>query len=341
MKSGILFFFLTLLAYFAIGTLRRWLVKQHVVDTPNERSSHSVPTPRGGGLVIVVISLLTAAASLLFAENILQILIFILCGAAIAWIGWQDDLKSLPAKQRFLFQGLVSLVAIFGIGYFEFVTIPLAGKLNFGFLAIPVTFLWIIGMINTYNFMDGIDGISGDVALITALGWLLILALKGQHGSPVFWIVLAIAATNLGFLGHNWHPAKIFIGDAGSTFLGFCFAVIPLLVIDHVEDVLMLAVTMLWVYILDTFVAFARRLIRKERVFSAHRTHVYQRLVISGCRVPVISILYILLTSLGVFLSYAWIKNWAFSGAAIIIGLPVLWILLMGYTKYRELHSAN
>ncbi len=339
MKELVAFIVLVAIAYFGVDITRNWLLKRRVIDLPNERSSHTVPTPRGGGLVIVVSTLIVALVSMVLAKNWQQGIVFVLVGSGVAWIGWQDDVKSLSPKIRFLFQAIAAMLTVVGLGYFDAITIPLFGELKLGIVGIPITILWIIGLINAYNFMDGIDGISGSVALTSALGWMLFLGVTGNFSSPVFWIALAIAATNLGFLGHNWPPARIFIGDVASTFLGFCFAVLPLLTINQIEDSFLLGVIVMWAYILDTSITFLRRLIKGEHVFSAHRTHIYQRLVISGYQVSSITSLYLLFTSLGVILAYAWIQKLAFAPAAIIIGLPVLWILLIGFTKLRERNS--
>ncbi|MDO9086236.1 MAG: glycosyltransferase family 4 protein [Anaerolineaceae bacterium] len=336
MKELIAFILLTAVAYFGVDLVRNWLMKRRIIDLPNERSSHSVPTPRGGGLIIVLITLTVALVSFLIAQEWKTGLVFVVIGCGVAWIGWQDDLRSLSPKLRFLLQGMAAIVTIIGFGYFDAVTIPLFGILHLGIIGIPITFLWLVGLINAFNFMDGIDGISGSVALTAALGWMLFLGVNGQFSSPLFWIALAIAASNLGFLGHNWSPARIFMGDVASTFLGFCFAVLPLLSVGKVEDSFLLGVIVLWAYILDTFITFARRAIKREKVFSAHRSHIYQRLVISGYQVSSITSLYLMLTSLGVVLAYAWIQKFSFAPAAIIIGLPVLWILLTGFTKYRD-----
>ena len=339
MKEIIAFLVLVAISYFAVDRTRDWLLKRRVIDHPNERSSHSIPTPRGGGLVIVFITLAVALVAMFLAKNWLQGIVFVVVGSAVAWIGWQDDVKSLSPKIRFLFQALAAVATVIGLGYFDAITIPLLGELRLGIVGILITILWIMGLINAYNFMDGIDGISGSVALTASLGWMLLLGVNGQFRSPIFWIALAIAATNLGFLGHNWPPARIFIGDIASTFLGYCFAVIPLLTIKQMEDSFLLAVILMWAYILDTAITFLRRLIKGEAVFSAHRTHIYQRLVISGYQVSSITSLYLLLTSFGVVLAYAWIQNFTFAPAAIIIGMPVLWVLIIGFTKLRERNS--
>jgi len=336
MKELIAFIIMTAIAYLGVEIIRNWLMKRRVIDLPNERSSHSVPTPRGGGLVIVIITLAVALVSMFLSQNWKEGLVFVIVGCGVAWIGWQDDVKSLSPKVRFLLQGLAAVATILGLGYFDSITIPLLGELHLGVIGIPITLLWIVGLINAYNFMDGIDGISGSVALTAAMGWMLFLGVNGQFSNPIFWIALAIAASNLGFLGHNWSPARIFMGDVASTFLGYCFAVLPLLLVNKVEDAFLLGVIVMWAYILDTLITFIRRLFKRERVFSAHRTHIYQRLVISGYQVPSISSLYLLLTSLGVVLAYAWIQGYTFAPPAIIIGLPVFWIILIGFTKYRE-----
>ena len=131
-------------------------------------------------------------------------LIYIVCGLIIAWLGWRDDLHSLSPRVRFGVQSLVAAVSIYGLGYFSSVTIPLFGKLQLGVVGIVITFLWIVGLTNAYNFMDGIDGIAGGVAFAAGLGWVLLTSnIVYLANSFVFWIGLAIAASSLGFLVHN------------------------------------------------------------------------------------------------------------------------------------------
>ncbi len=184
MKELIAFFVLTVIAYLGVEFVRNWLMKRRVIDLPNERSSHSVPTPRGGGLVIVMITLTIALVSMVLSQSWKEGLVFVIVGCGVAWIGWQDDLKSLSPKVRFLLQGLAALATILGLGYFDSVTIPLLGELHLGLIGIPITLLWIMGLINAYNFMDGIDGISGSVALTAALGWMLFLGSKRTIFQP-------------------------------------------------------------------------------------------------------------------------------------------------------------
>ena len=119
-----------------------------------------MPTPRGGGLAMV---LMASGAGLWFMREagLSRALVYVICGLVIAWLGWRDDVHSLSARVRFAVQGLVAAVSIYGLGYFKTVTIPLFGELQLGVVGVIITFLWIIGLTNAYNFMDGIDGIAG------------------------------------------------------------------------------------------------------------------------------------------------------------------------------------
>jgi len=325
MNTVTAFLLLTILSYLGVYLIRRYAEKRQIIDNPNERSSHSMPTPRGGGLAIVILVLgagLWSASEAGWSRS----LIYIVCGAVIAFLGWRDDIQSLSPRIRFAAQGLVAVISIIGLGYFKSVTIPTLGELQLGVIGSLITFLWIIGLTNAYNFMDGIDGIAGGVALSAALGWMWLSSNMQNHF--VFWIALSIAAGSLGFLGHNWSPAKIFMGDVASTFLGYSFAVLPLLSVDESGDALMLGTLLMWTFILDAGVTFIRRALKREKVFSAHRSHLYQRLVIGGYQHATVSSLYILLTLFAGVLSYAWSRGNQIAPPLIFLGLPLIWILL-------------
>jgi UDP-N-acetylmuramyl pentapeptide phosphotransferase/UDP-N-acetylglucosamine-1-phosphate transferase len=281
--------------------------------------------PRGGGLAIVILVLgisLSAANQIEVQRSV----IYISLSAILALVGWRDDLLSLSPNYRFVVQGLVATISILALGYFKIVRIPLLGEIDLGPLGIVITFLWIIGMINAYNFMDGIDGMAGGVAVIAGLGWMILSS--NVHNPFVFWVSLSIAATSLGFLAHNWPPARIFMGDVASTFLGYSFAVLPLLSADQTGDALTVGTLLMWIVIMDTFVTFLRRLIRGENVFSGHRSHLFQQLVVGGYKHGTISFLYIFLTFLGALLTYEWSHGDQVAPFLIFFGLPLIWILL-------------
>jgi UDP-N-acetylmuramyl pentapeptide phosphotransferase/UDP-N-acetylglucosamine-1-phosphate transferase len=167
---------------------------------------------------------------------------------------------------------------------------------------------------------------AGGVALSAGIGWMW---LASNINNPfVFWIALAITAGSLGFLGHNWSPAKIFMGDVGSTFLGYSFAVLPLISSDQGGDALLLGTLLMWTIIMDAGVTFIRRLITREDVFAPHRSHLYQRLVIAGYKHETVSSLYILLTLLAGLLAYEWSQGHQIAPPLIFLGLPLIWTLL-------------
>jgi Fuc2NAc and GlcNAc transferase len=321
----LIFILLTILSYLGVYLIRRYAEKREWLDHPNERSSHEVPTPRGGGLAIVVLVLAIGLWAAM-ETGLNRGLIFTVGGAIIAWLGWRDDLHSLSPRIRFAVQGIVAAISIYGLGYFKVVTIPMFGELQLGVIGIIITFLWIIGLTNAYNFMDGIDGMAGGIALSAGMGWMWLAS--NMHNAFAFWVALAITAGSLGFLGHNWSPAKIFMGDVGSTFLGYSFAVLPLIASDQSGDALMLGTLLMWTFIMDAGVTFIRRLIKRENVLSPHRSHLYQRLVIVGYKHETISSLYILLTLLAGILSYEWSQGHQIAPPLIFLGLPLIWILL-------------
>ena len=324
------------LSYLGVWIIRRYAEKRSILDHPNERSSHSTPTPRGGGLMIV---LLVTAAGLwaVYEAGFTRGLIYIVCGLVIAWLGWRDDLHSLSPRLRFVVQGLVALASVLGLGYFKSVTIPLFGQLPLGVVGFVITFLWIVGLTNAYNFMDGINGLAGGVAFAGGIGWMLLSV--NMENTFAFWVALAVSASSLGFLFHNWSPAKIFMGDVSSTFLGYTFAVLPLLAADEGGDALMLGTLLMWTIIMDAGVTFIRRAIRRENIFAAHRTHVYQRLVSGGYSHGNISFMFIVLTFVAVRLTLAWSQGAAIAPVLIIIGLPAIWVVL--YRHAEQLNSLN
>ncbi|HSL41841.1 MAG TPA: glycosyltransferase family 4 protein [Anaerolineales bacterium] len=335
MMPFIIFFALSILSYISVSYIRRLALRYEILDTPNERSSHSIPMPRGGGLAIVFLVLSISV----WAANQIEInrsVSYIVLSAILALVGWRDDLFSLSPNYRFLVQGLVATISILGMGYFKVVRIPLLGDLDLGAVGIIITFLWIIGMINAYNFMDGIDGMAGGVAVVAGLGWMI---LSSNVNNPfVFWVALSIASTSLGFLGHNWPPAKIFMGDVASTFLGYSFAVLPLLSADQGGDALTIGTLLMWTVIMDTFVTFLRRLVSGENVFSGHRSHLFQQLVLGGYKHGMISSLYIFLTFLAGLLTYESSHGDQVAPFLIFIGLPLVWILLSIHAA--RLHAA-
>lgn len=281
------------MSYVGVGLFRRWSLQRQMLDIPNERSSHTIPTPRGGGIVIVSTGLI--AYLILSQLNIVSFKIgFFTGGLIIALISWLDDLFSVSFIWRFVVHSIAAVLFIYTTGYFKFILIPYYGIVDLSWLGAILTYLWIVWLTNAYNFMDGIDGIAGVQAVVSGIGWILV---GKNHGmANTYWLALILTSVSLGFLIHNWQPAKIFMGDVGSAFLGFCFAVIPL--INNVERenaaqfYPILTVLIVWFFFFDTIYTFFRRLLKKERVWQAHREHIYQQMVINGFSHQFVTICY-------------------------------------------------
>jgi UDP-N-acetylmuramyl pentapeptide phosphotransferase/UDP-N-acetylglucosamine-1-phosphate transferase len=164
--------------------------------------------------------------------------------------------------------------------------------------------VWIVGLINAFNFMDGIDGLAGGQALVAGLGWVALGFLSGE--SFVALVGLILAASSLGFLSRNWPPATIFLGDVGSAFIGYVLAVLPVLACRLNPGLLLAGVVLVWPFLFDAGFSLARRLWHLEDIFAPHRSHLYQRLVLAGYSHQFVTCLYGTLAVLGVLLALVW-----------------------------------
>jgi UDP-N-acetylmuramyl pentapeptide phosphotransferase/UDP-N-acetylglucosamine-1-phosphate transferase len=313
----------SVLTYLATFALRRWAAER-MLDIPNARSSHTQPTPRGGGLGIVVGVLVGTWGLFVFRTldmPLTKIAALSLGGGIVALVGWLDDIRRLPYRIRLLVQAINSAMILIAIGYFHTITVPFVGDIHLYSIGIPFALLWIMGLTNAYNFMDGIDGIAGGQALIAGLGWAIIGFMSGQ--SFVGLIGLLLAASSLGFLFHNWPPARIFMGDVGSAFIGFTLAVIPILAAQRDPRCMVAGFLVVWPFIFDTSFTLVRRLVNKENIFVAHRSHIYQRLVIAGYSHRLVTLIYMGLALIGTVIALLWYKRAPFVKVAVIV-LPIL-----------------
>ena len=324
-------------SYFGVAAIQRVAERCQLLDIPNERSSHTRPTPRGGGLAIVAVVLggLWVYTALCPGISWLALVIFTLGAVSIACISGWDDLRSLPVWIRFTAHGLAAILVILAFGYWHAVSWPGLGVFSLGlFGGVLLTFLWIVGLTNAYNFMDGIDGIAGGQALVAGLGWAILGWIGGQPFVSI--MGLLIAAANLGFLGHNWPPARIFMGDVGSAFLGFSFAALTVLAAQSNPVFVLAGIALVWPFVFDAVLTFAGRLYRGEKIWTAHRSHLYQRLVISGLSHSQVSGLYIGLAMLGLIWAIALVRGWqgmAVAGTAVVVASA---LCLWAWTCHRE-----
>jgi Fuc2NAc and GlcNAc transferase len=256
------------------GRLRRYAISQSLIDHPNSRSSHQSPTPRGGGLAIVL-AFISALAVLALAGAVDAALFVGLAGAAsmVAAIGFIDDHGHVPARWRLAahFGSAIWLLAWAG-GTAGLEVLQRSGvPLPLGFALATVLTVWLI---NLYNFMDGIDGVASVEAITTSIGGAALCLLAGGGGVAV--AALALAAATAGFLMWNWSPAKIFMGDVGSGAIGVSLAGLALFAARENSSFVFAWAILLGVFIVDSGLTLLRRLLRREKIYEAHRMHAYQ-----------------------------------------------------------------
>jgi UDP-GlcNAc:undecaprenyl-phosphate GlcNAc-1-phosphate transferase len=268
------------LSCLSLALTRFMLIRVRVMDLPNDRSSHTLPTPKSGGIAIVATFLVGVVVIFLFAEKSLirqdYFLGFVVSALLIAGISLYDDIHNKPFIIKLVTQFLaVFLVLAFGI-VIDQVALPFVGPVTLGGWGYPLSFLWILGLTNAYNFMDGLDGLAGGVAVIACAFFCVITFSQGS--TFVYITCYALLAGALGFLVYNFPPGRIFMGDVGSTFLGFTLAVLAIIAAryDRSHTSFMVMPLLLFNLIYDTFFTFMRRLFAGERVIDAHRTHLYQ-----------------------------------------------------------------
>jgi UDP-N-acetylmuramyl pentapeptide phosphotransferase/UDP-N-acetylglucosamine-1-phosphate transferase len=341
LKFGFPSLFLT---WFLLFPLEKYLYQLRVFDIPNERSSHTRRTIRGGGLVIVAVIMGGLIFDFFYRYTLqLSIAPFIVGGLLIAAISLIDDLGSLSVRVRLSTHILAALIIIAGDGYWRTVSIPGIAELDLSWVGMPLTIVWIVGLANAYNFMDGIDGIAGGQAVVAGLGWALWGWLEGQP--EISLLGTLVAGSSLGFLGHNWAPARIFMGDVGSVFLGYTFAALPLIAgntnLTHNSQLPLIAILFLWPFIFDSGFTLLRRWLKGEDIFTSHRSHLYQRLVIAGYSHQAVTWIYGAFALLTGLLAIAWFRGIAGSGILIIFLIPLLSLLLWILVIRQELEQAN
>ena len=265
------------LSLIVTGMMRRYALQHNFLDVPNSRSSHAFPTPRGGGVAIVVAFFATVILLAFFGRMDIRVLGALLIGGGItALIGFLDDRRPQPAGVRFLVHLAAAVCAVLLIGGIPKHTLDhwgLHGAWIGGLLAI-MALVWVT---NLYNFMDGIDGLAaGEAVFILGAGGVLNWRYGGDFDLTV--AMLCLAAASLGFLRWNWPPARIFMGDVGSGFLGFSLTALGLAASQKAAFPIEVWVILGGVFFVDATLTLFMRIVRGERWREAHRAHAYQHL---------------------------------------------------------------
>lgn len=251
------------LSYLCVGLVRGYAIRRSILDVPNERSSHARVVPRGGGLGLVAVFLALAPLTLSAGQRSPVVVLCLAAAALVGWIGWLDDRAGISVRARLAVHlGAGTALAL------------LASSLG----ASPLWALWwlfcAVASINIVNFMDGIDGlVASQVAIFAGT-----IVLSTPAGTIAHGWAIVLAGACLGFLGWNWPPARIFLGDVGSGALGFLCATIGVLAILEVDRGLFRVFLPLFPLYFDAAWTLGRRVRNGERVSQAHRSHLYQRL---------------------------------------------------------------
>ncbi len=305
--------------------LRSFAIRRSLVDVPNERSLHAVPVPRIGGVALCLAVWVCAAAAYV-ATREREILVWLLLAVPVFVVGLVDDVRPVSAGVRFGLQLAVATVFVVVVGlpasfcFWPGFTVAVPGLLSY-----PLAVVWIVGVLNIYNFMDGMDGIAAVQAM--GAGVALAVGLAAGHAGLSF-VAASFVAAAAGFFVHNAPKARIFLGDAGSTVLGFTFATFPLVGSGDGSIPVLAGPVALAPFLLDGTFTLLRRARRGEKVWQAHRSHLYQRAVATGLTHGDVLLRYACWTALSLGASIA-IQNGSGAVVAAAVGAVLLGLFLV------------
>ena len=291
-------------------TITNIMIKINIRDIPNERSSHTKATPKSGGVAIVLGTFYFVLATHLINTPILDYntYAFLLPAAIVATVGLIDDIFEVSFKPRLLMQIILAIFVVTLGPSLQTISIPLFGTLELGFFGPLLSIFWIVAFMNAFNFMDGLNGLACGCTAI-ACTFILLLSPSGNY---MYYVLLGLLASTIGFLPFNFPKGKIFLGDVGSQFIGFLISVIALKAADAQASTLSFYVIpmLFFPFLYDTLFTLVRRAINGENLFDSHREHLFQILNRLGRTHTQISFLYYTFIILGGFGALIMV-NWA------------------------------
>jgi len=267
-----IYIFLLILSFILTYQIKNYAIKKSLVDIPNDRSSHTTPIPHGGGIAIAI-SWFLGITYLFYFDDIDSSLYYsLMVGVVISGVSYLDDLFELSAKLRLLVQSFVAMLGLYFIGGLGSIDLGLFSISN-QILTTLFAFFMIVWFINLYNFLDGIDGYAGSEAVFLGLAGFILF-------NDSLFLVLVFSV--LGFLVWNWHKAKIFMGDVGSTLLGYNVAIFTIYYTNQDSMNLWIWIILFGIFWFDATLTLFRRYKNGEKLSQAHKKHTYQRAVQSG-----------------------------------------------------------
>lgn len=313
-------------------------IKLGAIDYPKKRGLHTEPTPGMGGLAIVFGFMTAILVSAPYVKEIrtIEFLGFIIGAFIIVGLGMLDDVYDLNAKLKFFVQFIAALIVVLTGTKISLVNWPFANILEK--LSGPITIVWIMGVTNAVNFIDGVDGLAAGVSSICSLCLMILCILTGTEIAVV--LTASLAGSCLGFLPRNFYPAEVFMGDTGSTFLGYVLAVSSIIGVFKSYAVLavLLAVLCLAFPILDTLFAMLRRFLSGKPIMQADRGHLHHRLIDKGySQKKAVIILYTLSAISGLIAILIVLKN----VYTIIVAVVVFISLTVAIFVYRDRTKKN
>lgn len=309
-----------------------------LVDVPSGRSAHSLPTARGGGMPMVLTACLASAAVCFRwpAYAFPVAMGVILPSFVIAVVGFWDDIRPLRATLRLVVQVGVAVGVVFVLGPVRGLHLPALPFVDFGWLAWPLSVVWVVGCINAFNFMDGSDGMAALGAVAVAAGFAAIAFSDGDF--PVVLLASFVGAAAAGFLVFNWFPARVFMGDVGSAFLGTFFAALTLFdVTGSTEKVFLPLAMAAWPYIYDPLVSVIRRVCTGHNPLVPHREFLFHRLVRSGVSHATVAVLYAVLALAGAVAGWMMVEGSTPADVQRWLPLTVVFLaaVLTAWTEWR------
>ncbi|WP_312059437.1 glycosyltransferase family 4 protein [Anaerotignum sp.] len=313
----------------------KWIsIKCGAIDYPKDRGVHKKPMPRMGGVAIVLGFTVTVLMIFFFDRGMStkQFVGFLSGALLIAALGVLDDMKNLPAKLKFCVQIVAALIVIFSGIQINVVLWPVTAALQK--FSIPITLVWIVGVTNAVNLIDGLDGLAAGVSSIAALSLMVLCIMTGSNTAVV--LTAALAGACLGFLPRNFNPAEMFMGDTGSTFLGFVLSVTSILGVFKGYALLAVSVSVLCLGlpVFDTIFAMLRRMAKHQSIMQPDRGHLHHRLIDRGfSQKQAVLILYAISFCLGCLAIFI-----SFKDSRIIVVVLLTVILLSFIIYYFNVH---
>ena len=319
-----------------VSRFRAWALRQEILDVANHRSLHTGAVPRGAGIAIAALTiaglLSVSAFTPVCAPPVLWA--YIMGAVLVAAVSWVDDVRGLPAFVRLPAHLVAAAAVVAACGGVYALAIPAIGLLDSHVWGSTLAVIWIAFLTNAFNFMDGSDGIAGLQAVIAGAGLAVIGFIAHQ---PVLVVVSAlIAGSSMGFLRSNWAPANVFMGDVGSAFLGYSFASVSVIAASSSPRLAAAGILVVWPFVFDTAFTLLQRLRRGERIWEAHRSHLYQRSIARGAGHASVAIEYGAAAVVTLIAAILWVAGIDERGVAVIISALAVAVWLWMRMTSRE-----